>query len=815
MPTSAEGAARAIDDADLLPSVKKIGGYTIRGVVGVGGMGVVYRAEQTSPKRIVALKVIRPGLVSTSLMRRFEHEAQVLGRLQHPGIAAIHEAGAADTPAGVTPYFAMEFVAGRELERYLSDERPNPARVADLFAKICDAVQHAHTKGVIHRDLKPSNVLVDRSGHPKILDFGVARATDADIQAVTIETSAGTLIGTVPYMSPEQIAGDPGALDTRSDVYTLGVLLFEALAGRLPHDLQDATIIEAARTITETEPRSLASVAPRHRGDLATIVDKALEQDRERRYQSAGDLAADLRRFIGDEPISARPPSTAYLFRKFARRNKAFVAAGAAIVLALLGVTAAAIAAAVASERENRRSEEVADFFGDILLRPDPTSLGGRRDITLFEVLQENTSRIDEEFADRPRFAGELHERFGETLYNLGHVAEARAEFERAHELLEGELGPDDPTVLLQLSNLAIIDRDAGELDSAAKIFVRLIERERGRSRSDARLLSSYLDSLGGVYRRLGQLDNAERLYTEAIERREAIVADPGDASATDRTIDAWSLRASINNLALVRRESGRLREAHAALAALLQDCKDAEAAEGDVKHTLTFTVMRNLGITLADLGRLDEAIELQRAAHEANLATLGPSHLRTIGSGITLGKSLGFADRRDEAEQLLRVCVRRAEEDPDIGPAHLVTKLGWLGLADVLRSMDRADEAVAITSAMVNAIDTHDTTTPERVRNAAWLTHGRVLLALDDAPGAIEALRRPATALDRSLGPEHWRTADATAWLAAALQRAGHRAESQPMADAALRRLQEALGEAHWRVRAAHQRLGVNPDAS
>src|SRR5215831_8724338 len=294
----------SIPARSLPPSV---GRYRILQLVGEGGMGVVYEAEQEHPRRIVALKVMKPGIAGPEQVRRFEHESRVLGRLQHPGIAQIYEAGTADAGFGPQHYFAMEFIRGQSLREYAQALHLNVRQRLELMIKICDAVHHAHQRGVIHRDLKPGNILVDASGQPKILDFGVARSTDSDAHA-TRQTDLGHLVGTLAYMSPEQVLGDPLELDTRSDVYALGVILYELLAGRLPYTVS-RNLPEAVQTIREEEPAPLSSIVRNYRGDIETIVAKALEKDKARRYASAAGLAADIRRYLTDEPIVARPPS--------------------------------------------------------------------------------------------------------------------------------------------------------------------------------------------------------------------------------------------------------------------------------------------------------------------------------------------------------------------------------------------------------------------------------------------------------------------------------------------------------------------------
>ena len=314
-------------------------------------MGAVYEAEQENPRRTVALKVIKPGWVTPALISRFEQESQALGRLQHAGIAQIYEAGTADTGFGPQPFFAMEFIRGRTLPEFAAAQRLSAGARLELVAKICEAVQHAHQRGLIHRDLKPANILVDEAGQPKILDFGVARVTDSDGHA-TRQTDIGQLVGTLAYMSPEQVLADPLALDTRSDVYALGVILYELLAARRPYTIS-GDVHSAVQTILLEDPAPLSAVDRLYRGDVETIVAKALEKDKERRYATAADLAADIRRYLNDEPIVARPASTVYQLQKFGRRHKALVTGVAAVFLVLVaGVIASAWQAARATRAE-------------------------------------------------------------------------------------------------------------------------------------------------------------------------------------------------------------------------------------------------------------------------------------------------------------------------------------------------------------------------------------------------------------------------------------------------------------------------------
>lgn len=317
----------------------QIGGYRIVRHVATGGMGSVYEAQQDSPRRRVALKLIPAHRATPDRLRRFRQEADLLGRLRHPGIAQIHEAGVFDLGEGAQPYFAMEFIDGRDVRTYADDEDLTPRERFILIADIARAVHHAHEAGIVHRDLKPDNVLVDEHGTAKVLDFGVARATETSAAISTVVTHAGQVVGTLGYMSPEQLTGDPDAVTARADVYALGVMAYELLAGRLPHDIEGLPTTVALRVLTESTPVPLGTIDAKLTGDPQTIVGRALHKDPVMRYDSAIAFADDIDRMLDHRPIVARPPSALYVIRTFTRRHRTVAVGAAATIVALVAGT--------------------------------------------------------------------------------------------------------------------------------------------------------------------------------------------------------------------------------------------------------------------------------------------------------------------------------------------------------------------------------------------------------------------------------------------------------------------------------------------
>ena len=520
-----------------------IGRYRILRLLGEGGMGTVYEAEQDQPRRTVALKVIKPGFAGPGLLWRFELEAEALGRLHHAGIAQIYEGGTADTGYGLQPYFAMELIRGEPLLEYAEQHHLNVRQRLELMAKVCEAVQHAHQRSIIHRDLKPGNILVEESGQPKVLDFGVARVTNSDAQA-TCQTDVGQLVGTLAYMSPEQVLADPLDLDTRSDVYALGVILFELLAGRLPYQIS-CQLPEAVRMIREEEPTPLSSLDRMYRGDIETIVGKALEKDRARRYSSSADLAGDIQRYLRDEPITARRPSATYQLQKFVRRHKAFML-GLSIVFAVLvaGIIASSWQATRARRAEEsalqqrdraaaaeRIAAAVNDFLQNDVLAQASANVQARpgtrpdKDLTVRAALDRAAVRVTGKFSAQPLIEASIRQTIGNTYTDLALYPEAQQQIKRALDLRKRVLGNEHPDTLTSMYYLAFVYWKEGQDAEAEPVYKKVLQGRRrvlGDAHPDTLISMHYL---GVLYLEEGKYAQAEPLFNSVLKTRRHVLA--------------------------------------------------------------------------------------------------------------------------------------------------------------------------------------------------------------------------------------------------------------------------------------------------
>jgi non-specific serine/threonine protein kinase/serine/threonine-protein kinase len=573
-------------------SIRKIGRYTVTRLIGEGGMGAVYQAEQDQPRRTVALKVIKAGLAGPELLRRFAQESEALARLQHPGIAQIFDAGTADAGYGPQPYFAMEFIRGESLREYADSHRLSTRQRIEIVVKVCEAVHHAHQRGLIHRDLKPGNILVDENGQPKILDFGVARVTDSDAQA-TMQTDVGQLVGTLAYMSPEQVLADPLELDIRSDVYALGVILYELLAGRLPYDI-GKNLHDALHAIREEEPSKLGTIDRGFRGDIETIATKALEKDKTRRYASSAELGADLTRYLRDEPIVAQPPTTGYQLQKFARRHKALVGGIAAVFIVLVAgvvvsswqavrasraeaaalkdrdrATAAEHASVIArdealaskgvavaaeaqarlerdkavaekqrADTESATAKAVTEFLQKNLFEQvtGGSQRGGAPDLTVSGALDRATAKIDGAFDKQPLVEAGVREAIAKAYLGLSLFDKAEPQVVRALALRRHVQGDEDVDVQKATRVLATVYANQKKYDDAANVTAKSLQiQERKFGRDDLDRLQ-YLFDLAAIYLVGEKFDKAEPLAVDLVEGRRRTLG-PGHKETITSTL--------------------------------------------------------------------------------------------------------------------------------------------------------------------------------------------------------------------------------------------------------------------------------------
>jgi len=679
-----------------------IGSYHLLEPIGKGGMGEVWLAEQKQPvRRRVALKLIKAGMDTREVVSRFDSERQALALMEHPNIAKVFDAGA--TPQG-RPYFAMEYVTGIPITQYCDKHRMTLRERLELFVHVCDGVQHAHQKAVIHRDLKPSNILVgevDGKPQPRIIDFGLAKATSQHLTAETLFTRVGAIVGTPGYMSPEQADSTGVDVDTRTDVYSLGVVLYELLAGALPLEFHNLAFAEILRRLREDEaPRpstklrtlggqsgaaaknrgsELPALARQLRGDLDAIALKALEKERTRRYATPTELAADIGRYLRHEPVMARPASAAHRARKYIRRHRmgVAVAAGLAAVLVSFGVVQRLQLRRTTRERD--RADRIAAFMTGMFKVSDPSAARGNS-ITAREILDKASKEIDTGLSKDPELQAHMMQTMGEVYGSLGLYPQAQSLLTRAVDIRRRLRGPRNPETLTSMSSLGRNLFDSGRYAEAEKLDRDTLDIRRrvlGPEHPDA--LAS-MNNLAIVLNREGRFAEEEKLDRETLDIKRRVLGPEHPDTLT-----------SMHNLAMVLDDEGR----HAEAERMDRETLNIQRRVLGPEDPHTLWSMNNLAIVVGNEGRYAEAEQLYRETLDIQRRILGPEHPDTLKSMANLADDLNHQGRYAEAEKLNRETwdIQRRV----LGPEHPSTAISTYNMACIRVREGHLDEALLL----------------------------------------------------------------------------------------------------------------------
>ncbi|CAN5488402.1 hypothetical protein BH09PLA1_BH09PLA1_02230 [soil metagenome] len=819
-----------------------LGRYTVIKQIGEGGIGTVFLAEQHEPvHRNVALKVIKLGMDTQQVMQRFEAERQALALMDHPNIAKVYDAGS--TAVG-RPYFVMELVDGIAINDYCDSNRLNIAKRLELFVQVCQAVHHAHQKGLIHRDIKPGNVLVstvDERAVAKVIDFGIAKATGVQSRDKTLFTQTNQLIGTIEYMSPEQAEGSLD-IDTRTDVYSLGVVLYELLTGRTPfegRDLRSKAYGEMQRIIREVEPEkpstrlstlsSLPDVAAHRgidvrqlnaaiRGELDLIVMKCIEKDRARRYESASSLAADIFHYLADEPISAAAPSRRYRARKFVRRHRGPVVASVAVLAVLIAgiigttwglmgerharmhATAAAAAEKLAKETAETREADtraVLDFVQTKILaaaRPQGQEGGLGRDVTVRKALEAALPVVENSFQNQPLVEAQLRRTMGFSFWYLGDSKTAASQFEVALALSTRLLGADHRETLATAANLAMMYSDIGREAEALKL------REETLAIQKVKLGVDHPDTLTGMQNLANSYTNLGR-EAEALALREEVLPLMKAKLGADHRVTMIGM----NNLALSYEAAGRPADA----LKLRRETLALMTAKLGADHPSMVPIMNGMANSYAEIGRQEDALKLREQALVLAKAKLGPDHPLTLWCINNLAVSYSHFDRDSEAVALREeVLARRTDL---LGADHPDTLDAAHNLAFSYAALDRHTEALKLREATLlkrkTSLGPDHPDTLRSMKSLAETYHdlGRHTEAL--------ALRQETLAIRTAkLGPDHPDTLRSMLDVAKSLVELNRAAEAAAILDDCIERASQASADSEFTNQLLELRRTLSP---
>jgi PAS domain-containing protein len=787
-----------------------IGRYHLLQRVGEGGMGEVWLAEQKEPvRRRVALKLVKAGMNTREVMARFESERQALALMDHPAIAKVFDAGS--TPQG-SPYFVMEYVAGVPITTYCDNHRLSTRDRLELFIRVCEGVQHAHQKAIIHRDLKPSNILVtevDGKAAPKIIDFGVAKALTQKLSADTIFTRVGAMLGTPEYMSPEQASSSGEDIDTRTDIYTLGIIFYELLAGVPPLELRKVAFEEFLRRLREedppkpstkirtqdpatstelarkrqTEPQTLAKQL---RGELDSIALKALEKDRSRRYGSPSDFAADIRRYLKNEAVLAVPPSVAYRARKFARRYRGVLVTVSAFILVLIVATGVSIQQYLRAGREAAAAQAVNDFLQhDVLAQASAAYQSGPRakpdpDLKVRTALDRAAARIGGKFDRQPEVEAAIRDTMGLTYLDLGLYPEARTQLERALDLRRRTLGARNPKTLDTMSSLGSVSYFQAKYPEAEALLGQCQELERRVLGPTHRATLNSMNDLALVYDAEGKYAQAEALDSRLLEvRRRVLGAEHPDTLY------------SMNNLANDYNAQGKSLQAETLYSQALEIKRRVLGPE----HPDTLRSMNNLADVYNAEGKYAQAEALQAQTLEIKRRVLGPEHPDTLYSMNNLANIYNAEGKYAQAEALYSQTMQIQRRT--LGPEHRYTLITMSNLAEAYVAEGKYAQAEAQVSQTLEI--ERRVLGPEHPYTLVSMSNlGEVYSEEGKYAQAEPLLSKTLETQQRVLGPEHPFTLYTLTYMAAMYQKRRNYALAENFAARALTARRHALGSEH-----------------
>ncbi|MBC6941740.1 MAG: serine/threonine protein kinase [Xanthomonadales bacterium] len=788
MHTTEPGQPRSAPAAGEL---SRIGPYHIVGILGEGGMGRVYLARESHPPRQVALKVARGP--APNLAARLRREIETLAALEHPGIARLYAAGEARVGDASVPWLAMECVRGEHVLDHARNTQADLATRLRLLVRIVRAVQFAHEHGVVHRDLKPGNILVDGEGQPKVLDFGIAQREGGADATLTL---AGQVLGTLPYMSPEQLSGGDGSADARSDVYSLGVIAYELIGGRLPHPrLATSTLFEALDILRHEAPPPLAQVTSGARGDLDTVVMKALASEPAQRYASAAAFADDLERVLEHRPVVARRATLAYRARRFVRRHRALSAAAAIVFCVLAAATAVSLrfawaerAAHAEADRRAGESAAVSGFLQRMLASANPESTGGRNP-SMAQVIDAAAQELDG-LATQPNVQRAVAATLASARRALGDYPAALALSERALALVDAHTPPPQHVALLREHATILIE--LARFDEARQVLAQARAAWPGAplaTRFDLDLADTRVDS------DRGKVDAAEQGLRALLGRLAQL---PPELAAT-REIQVTQATAR-SSLSTLLRDAGRLDEAET----LIREVLDWRLAHFGERAPTTLTSRHNLALILAARGDHAAAAQQARQVLALQREVLGEQHSGTLTTWQTLANILAEDGRLDEAEAAARTSMQGFERSA--GDGHVQTLAAMNSLAYILEARKRVDEAEALYRRIIAIQQRAGSEHP-----SAFAPRNNLAMLLMDA-GRLPAAEREFASLvadaRSALGAGHLMTAIFTSNLGLCLARMGRLGEAREQLEAAHAQLLALVGADHARTRTAAERL-------